>query len=151
MTITITIYCQRCLQRHDYLHKYLTVFTQVCFKTFHPCHYYLVAEHTLKHQNHTNVQYQFNFLVYLLKFRMRLALCLSEQIAIIHRETIKYSLSKVGAYDQVDRALDSRSKGLWLNSHCWSFVQVSDKLLIPRCHWPPNRNGCLVEQKNIEL
>ena len=33
----------------------------------------------------------------------------------------------------VDMALDARSKGLGFDSHCWSCVEVSVRLLIPNC------------------
>ena len=38
-----------------------------------------------------------------------------------------------GSMCQVDKALDSRSKGLGFDSHCWSCVEVSGKVLIPHC------------------
>ena len=39
----------------------------------------------------------------------------------------------VGASGLVDRASDSRLKGVGFDSHCWSCVEVSDKLLISYC------------------
>ena len=36
----------------------------------------------------------------------------------------------VGTFVLVDRALDSKSKALGFDSHCWSYVKVLDKLLI---------------------
>ena len=53
----------------------------------------------------------------------------------------------MGACGQVDRVLDSISEGLGFDSHCWSCVEVSGKLLIPYCLCPPSSNGYLVESK----
>ena len=53
----------------------------------------------------------------------------------------------VGACGQVDRALDLRSEGLAFDSHCWSCVEVSGKLLVPYCLCPPSSNGYQVELK----
>ena len=44
-------------------------------------------------------------------------------------------------------ALDPRSKGLVFDSHCWSCVEVSGKLLIPYCLCPLSSDGYLVERK----
>ena len=49
--------------------------------------------------------------------------------------------------DKVDRALDLRSEDLGFDSHCWSCVEVSGKLLIPYCLCPSRSNGYLVDQK----
>ena len=46
----------------------------------------------------------------------------------------KYSVITVRTCGPVDRALDSKSKGLGFDSCFWSFVEVSDKLLIPYEH-----------------
>ena len=61
------------------------------------------------------------------------------------------SLSDMGACGQVDRVLDLRSEGLGFDSHCWSCVEVSGKLLIPYCLCPPSSNGYLVERKTGKL
>ena len=42
----------------------------------------------------------------------------------------------LGASGQLDKALDSRSEGLGLDSQYWSYVQVSGKLGIPHCLGP---------------
>ena len=46
----------------------------------------------------------------------------------------------------MDRALGSRSEDLGFDSHCWSCVEVTGKLLISCCLCPPNSDGYLVEQ-----
>ena len=48
--------------------------------------------------------------------------------------------------DRGERALDSRSKGLGFDSHCWLCVEVSGKLFIPCCLCPPRNDGYLVER-----
>ena len=50
----------------------------------------------------------------------------------------------------IDRVMDSKSKGMWFNPHCWSCVEVSDKLLIPHCLCLPSSDGYLVDE-NCEL
>ena len=55
----------------------------------------------------------------------------------------------VGACGQVDKALDSRSVGLRLDSQCWPCVEVSGKLRIPHCLSPPSRNGYLVHRSKV--
>ena len=53
--------------------------------------------------------------------------------------------SFMGECSRVDRALDSRSKGLGFNSDCWSCLGAQDKLLIPcRLHLPSS-HGYLME------
>ena len=47
----------------------------------------------------------------------------------------------------VDRVLESRSEGLGFNSHCWSYVEVSGKLLIPYYLCLSSTDGYLVERK----
>ena len=46
----------------------------------------------------------------------------------------------------VDRALDSSSKGLRFDCHCWSCVAVLGKLLIPYCLCLPSCDGYLVDK-----
>ena len=53
------------------------------------------------------------------------------------------------AYSLVDRALDSRSKGLGFDSHCCPCVEVLGKLRIPHCFGPPSRNGYLVHRSKV--
>ena len=53
----------------------------------------------------------------------------------------------MGANGKVDRALDSKSKGLGFDSYCWSCVEVSGKLIILCCLCPFSNNGYLVEWK----
>ena len=50
-----------------------------------------------------------------------------------------------GAYGQVDRELDLWSEGLGFDSHYWSCVEVSGKLLITYCLCSLSSNGYLVE------
>ena len=57
----------------------------------------------------------------------------------------------MGACGQVDRALDSRSKGLRFDSQCWPCVEVSGKLRIPHCLGPPSCNGYLVHRLMVRL
>ena len=52
----------------------------------------------------------------------------------------------MGTCGPVDRVLDSKSEGLGFDSHCWSCVVVSYKLLIPHCLCPTS-DGYLVEHK----
>ena len=47
--------------------------------------------------------------------------------------------------------LDLRSEGLRFDSHCWSCVEASGKLLIPYCLCPPSSNGYLVERKKWKI
>ena len=47
------------------------------------------------------------------------------------------------------RVADSRLKALVFHLHCWSCAEVSGKLLIQHCLWPPNSNVYLGD-KNIE-
>ena len=53
----------------------------------------------------------------------------------------------MGACGPVHRILDSRSKGLGLNSHGWPCVKVSSKLLIAYCICLPSSDVFLVERK----
>ena len=46
----------------------------------------------------------------------------------------------------VDRALNSGSKSPGFDFHCWSCVEVLDKLLIPHCLCLPGSNGYLVAE-----
>ena len=47
---------------------------------------------------------------------------------------------------QVDRALDSSSRGLGFDFKCWPCVEVLDKLRILHCLGPPSHNGCLLHR-----
>ena len=49
----------------------------------------------------------------------------------------------------MDRALDSRSEGLGLDSRCWPCVEVLGKLRIPHCLGPPSRNGYLMHRSKV--
>ena len=53
------------------------------------------------------------------------------------------------ACGQVDRALDSRLKGLIFNSQCWQCIEASGKLYIPPNLGPPSRNGYLVHRSKV--
>ena len=55
------------------------------------------------------------------------------------------SIKPVGACVKVDRALDSRSDVLVLDSHYWSHEEVLGKLFIPCCLCPPSSDGYLME------
>ena len=77
----------------------------------------------------------------------------------MYRHTlVKYSLkykgsrlySYMGECGQVDRVFDSRSQGSGFDSHCWSCVEVSGKLLIPYCLRPCNIDRYLVERKIVK-
>ena len=50
---------------------------------------------------------------------------------------------------QVDRALDSRSKGLGFDSQCWQCVDVSGKLCTSHCLGPTSSNGYLVYRSKV--
>ena len=50
----------------------------------------------------------------------------------------------IRACGRVDKALDSRSKGLEFSSHCWSCVEVFNKLLVPYSLSLPNIDRYLV-------
>ena len=54
--------------------------------------------------------------------------------------------SSIGTCGQVDRALDLRSECLGFDSHCWSCVEVSGKLLIQYCLCQPSSNWYQVER-----
>ena len=53
-------------------------------------------------------------------------------------------IETMGACGQVDRALDSRLEGLVFDSHCWSRVEVSGKLIL-YCLCPPSSDWYLAE------
>ena len=53
----------------------------------------------------------------------------------------------MGACSLVNRVLNSKSKGLGFDSHCWSCVSVSCKRLISYCLCPPITDGYLVDCK----
>ena len=55
----------------------------------------------------------------------------------------------LGARGKVDRALDSRSEGLILNSQCWPCVEVSGKLYTPHCLGPPSCNRYLTHMTKV--
>ena len=55
-----------------------------------------------------------------------------------------------GACGPLDRALDSSSEGLGVDSQSWPCVEVSCKFRIPHCLGPPSHNGYLVHRSNIE-
>ena len=56
-------------------------------------------------------------------------------------------LSNLGTCGPADKVLDSRSKGLRFNSHCWSYVQVLGKLLIPHLLCLASSDRYLVDKK----
>ena len=47
--------------------------------------------------------------------------------------------------------VDSKSKGLEYDSHCWSCVKVLGKLLIPFCLCLPSSDGYLMEQESLAI
>ena len=49
----------------------------------------------------------------------------------------------------VDRALDSRTEGLWFDAQCGSCVEVSGTLHIPHCLSPPSCNGYKVHRSKV--
>ena len=53
----------------------------------------------------------------------------------------------MGACGPMGRVVDSGLAGLRFDSHCWSCVDVSGKLLFPFCLCPPGSDGYLVEWK----
>ena len=68
---------------------------------------------------------------------------------IIWPPTVTGYIHYMGACDPVDRALDSRSEGLGLDSQCWTFVEVSGKLRISHCLGPPSCNMYLVRRSKV--
>ena len=58
-------------------------------------------------------------------------------------------INRMGVCGQVDMVLDSRSKGLGFDSHCWSCLEVLDKLLIPYCLCLPSTDGYLVDENRL--
>ena len=61
--------------------------------------------------------------------------------------TFLHLARKLRACDSMGRASDSKSQGLGFDSHCWSYVQVVSKLLIP-CHLLlPSNTRYLVDEK----
>ena len=61
-----------------------------------------------------------------------------------------FNIAQFEGLGRVDRALDSRSKGLGFDSHCWLCVEVIGKLIIPYCLSLslPSSDGCQVEQES---
>ena len=55
-------------------------------------------------------------------------------------------MSLMWKHGQVNGALDTRSEGLWFDSHCWSCVEVSGKLCTLHCLGSPSHNGYLMHR-----
>ena len=66
------------------------------------------------------------------------------------REVVRMGgLLRLVSCGQVDSAWDPRSKGLGLDSHWLSCVEVSGKLLIARCFCPPAVMGTWWNKNSI--
>ena len=65
------------------------------------------------------------------------------------KDTDEMHIGRLTTCGPVDRALDSRSEGLGIDSQCWPCVEVSGKLCIPHCLGPPSRNGYLVHKSKV--
>ena len=86
----------------------------------------------------------------ILFFLSNLASYIDTSVPADRRNTPKTTISRrftTGACVPVDRVLDSRSECLGLDSHCWSCVEVSGKLLIPYCLCQTSNDGYLVKRK----